>query len=113
MEDRSSSDDEENSELGELETSRFSGDTTGELQGDMEMEVSGLEFEEPEDMETGVRGLEEPVEVPIKVKREVDLSEERKVKDFLLAGCGCCDSCWKKFEPAYLRAACWSCLPMS
>uniref|UniRef100_A0A1X7TKK5 Uncharacterized protein n=1 Tax=Amphimedon queenslandica TaxID=400682 RepID=A0A1X7TKK5_AMPQE len=86
-----------------LETSGFSGDKTGELQGYMEMEVSGLEFEEPENMETGVRGLEEPVEVPIEVEREMDLREERKVKDFLEAGCGCSDSCWKKFEPAYLR----------
>ena len=84
---------------GELEISGFSG-MSGDLPGDMEMEVSGLE--EPEDMEIGVRGLEEPVEVPVEVEREVDIREERKVADFLQAGCGCTDRCWKNFEPSYL-----------
>uniref|UniRef100_A0A1X7VW97 Uncharacterized protein n=1 Tax=Amphimedon queenslandica TaxID=400682 RepID=A0A1X7VW97_AMPQE len=106
MEDKSSCDDEGNSELGgelgELEISGFSADMTGELQEDMDMEVSGLEFEEPEDMETVVRDLEEPVEVPVELEREVDSRDERKVKDILQAGSGCSDSCWKNFQPAYL-----------
>uniref|UniRef100_A0A1X7U6P0 Uncharacterized protein n=1 Tax=Amphimedon queenslandica TaxID=400682 RepID=A0A1X7U6P0_AMPQE len=84
MEDRSSNDDEKDSELGELEMCGFSGDTTGELQLDMEMEVSRVEFEEPEDMKTKVSGLEEPVEVPIEVEREVDLSEGKSKTSFWL-----------------------------
>ena len=67
---------------------------------DIEMEVSDLE--EPEQMETGVRGLEQPVQVPVEVEREVDIREERKLTDFLQAGCGCSDSCWKNFDPSYL-----------
>uniref|UniRef100_A0A1X7SQP5 Uncharacterized protein n=1 Tax=Amphimedon queenslandica TaxID=400682 RepID=A0A1X7SQP5_AMPQE len=59
-----------------------------------EMDVSGLQ--KPEDMETGVRGILEPVQVPVLVERDVDIMEERKVKDFLQAGCGCSDTCWKK-----------------
>ena len=117
MEDDSNSDDEDFNDGGEpdaneeeLEISGLSG-MSGDLLGDNEMEVSDLE--EPEQMETGVRWLEEPVQVPVEVEREVDIREERKLTDFLQAGCGCPDSCWKNFDPSYLRATRTSLLELS
>uniref|UniRef100_A0A1X7UYZ9 Uncharacterized protein n=1 Tax=Amphimedon queenslandica TaxID=400682 RepID=A0A1X7UYZ9_AMPQE len=117
MEDESSSDNEDIDDGGELQINgeyEISGLTvmSDDLPGDMEMEVSGLE--EPEDMETaGVRGIKELVQVHVEVEKEVDMREERKVKDFLQAGYGCSDSCWKKFEPSYLRATKTSLLELS
>ena len=68
-----SSDDEKSSD-GELEISGVSGDMTIDYLQDVEMEVSDLEGDEPEEMETGLRGLEEPVEV----EREVDIGRRAK-----------------------------------
>uniref|UniRef100_A0A1X7TJS2 Uncharacterized protein n=1 Tax=Amphimedon queenslandica TaxID=400682 RepID=A0A1X7TJS2_AMPQE len=96
MEDDSSSDNEDIDDGGDLQINgelEISGLTvmSDDSPGDMEMEVSNPE--EPEDMETaGVRGIQEQVLVPVEVEREVDIREERKVKDFLHAGCGCSDS---------------------
>ena len=112
-----SSDDEESSdtgsELGELEISGVSGDMTTDYLQDVEMEVSGLEGEEPEEMETGLRGLEKPVEVPVEVEREVDIREESKVTDFLRLVVVALTVAGKSLNPAYLRATRTSLLELS